>query len=343
MSPEIYTTPSGIAVERTHTKIPFKRGLEALLRKLDSQRGIYLSSGYEFPGRYSRWDIAALAPPLRSPREIAKSIFTPLNPRGEILNRLLEPVLAPHPHWDSFGLENGTLRGTLKPLPALFSEEQRSKQPSAFSIIRAMIAEFNHPLASRLSLVGAFGFDLLFRFDPIKLRHPRTERARSALVPLRRDLFHGSQEGTDRPLSPTILRAGEDTTSGVKRTGGTRAQAARSFRPSRLPPTMSRRSTWPTWRTCAKACASGDYYEVVLRQTFSAPYSGSHAELFGRIQKASPSPYEFFLQFGDEQLIGASPEMFVRAEGARSAVVPSPGPRAAPAMPCATRPTSENC
>ena len=36
--------------------------------------------------------------------------------------------------------------------------------------------------------------------------------------------------------------------------------------------------------------------------------------MFERIQKASPSPYEFFLQFGDEQLIGASPEMFVRVE-----------------------------
>jgi len=38
----------------------------------------------------------------------------------------------------------------------------------------------------------------------------------------------------------------------------------------------------------------GDYYEVVLRQTFRAPYSGSPSELFKRIQHASPSPYEFF-------------------------------------------------
>ncbi len=90
-----------------------------------------------------------------------------------MLNRMLHAVLAPHPHWDSFRDDAGTLRGTLKPLPGFFSEEQRSKQPSVFSIIRALIAEFNHPLASRLALVGAFGFDLLFRFDPIKMRLPR--------------------------------------------------------------------------------------------------------------------------------------------------------------------------
>ena len=37
-------------------------------------------------------------------------------------------------------------------------------------------------------------------------------------------------------------------------------------------------------------------------------YDETGSELFERIQKASPSPYEFFLQFGDEQLIGASPD-----------------------------------
>jgi anthranilate synthase len=69
----------------------------------------------------------------------------------------------------------------------------------------------------------------------------------------------------------------------------------------------------------------GDYYEVVLRQTFRTPYSGAPSELFKRIQHASPSPYEFFLQFGDEQLIGASPEMFVRVEGDRVETCPISG------------------
>ncbi len=69
----------------------------------------------------------------------------------------------------------------------------------------------------------------------------------------------------------------------------------------------------------------GDYYEVVLRQTFSAPYTDSPSELFERIQLASPSPYEFLLQFGDEQLVGASPEMFVRVEGSRVETCPIAG------------------
>jgi anthranilate synthase len=69
----------------------------------------------------------------------------------------------------------------------------------------------------------------------------------------------------------------------------------------------------------------GDYYEVVLRQTFSAPFKQSPSELFRRIQKASPSPYEFLLELGDEQLVGASPEMFVRIEGRHVETCPIAG------------------
>ena len=62
----------------------------------------------------------------------------------------------------------------------------------------------------------------------------------------------------------------------------------------------------------------GDYYEVILRQTFRTPYSGKPSDLFQRVQEASPSPYEFLMQFGEEQLVGASPEMFVRVEDRKS-------------------------
>ena len=62
MRPDSYSTPSGIVVERTFSKIAFEKGLRGLLQKLDTQRGIYLSSGYEYPERYARWDIAAIAP-----------------------------------------------------------------------------------------------------------------------------------------------------------------------------------------------------------------------------------------------------------------------------------------
>jgi anthranilate synthase len=323
MSPETYTTPNGIAVERKCSKIPFSRGLDALLKKLDSQRGMYLSSGYEYPGRYSRWDIAALAPPLEISAKDREIVFTPLNARGEALNRMLESVLRPHPHWDSFSNDNGSLRGTLKPLAGLFSEEQRSKQPSAFSIIRALIAEFRHPLAKQLALVGAFGYDLLFRFDPIKLKLPRESQHDLRLF------LCDSIHFMDRKKE-IIERYEYDFTRETDTTRGLPRDAAKVPKVKKTPdgPIVSDHEPqeyMDNVEAVRRGMGRGDYYEVVLRQTFSASYTGSPSELFRRIQKASPSPYEFFLQFGDEQLVGASPEMFVRVEGKRIQTCPISG------------------
>jgi anthranilate synthase len=61
----------------------------------------------------------------------------------------------------------------LHPLAERFPEEERSKQPSPFSVLRALIQEFRHPDDSRLLLACAFGYDLLLEFDPIRLRLPR--------------------------------------------------------------------------------------------------------------------------------------------------------------------------
>src|SRR5438105_11761366 len=109
-----YVTPSGIQVTRTASKIPFARGLKPLLHKLDTQRGIYLSSGYEYPERYSRWDIASICPPLEMVSFGRNVWFRPLNERGEKLNWILAPLLENHAHWEWFQDEAGILHRCLK-------------------------------------------------------------------------------------------------------------------------------------------------------------------------------------------------------------------------------------
>jgi anthranilate synthase len=324
MRPETYTTPSGIVVERTRSKVLYQKdGLEAMLGKLDRQRGIYLSSGYEFPGRYSRWDIASVAPALELSAQDREVTFAPLNSRGEAINGMLEHVLAPHPHWDAFRNDGGTLRGTLKPLPALFPEEERSKQPSVFSMLRALIAEFKNPLAQQLALIGPFGYDLLFRFDPIKLRLPRTE-VKDLRLFLCDDIYFMDRMKEQIERFQYDFTLGEVTTRGLKRSAA-KVKAPKKIADGPIVSDHEPEEYMANVETVREGMRRGDYYEVVLRQTFSAPYSGSPAELFNRIRVASPSPYQFLLQFGDEQLIGASPEMFVRVEGKRVRSCPISG------------------
>src|SRR5262249_20589270 len=125
-----YTTPHGIEGTPTVSKADFRRGLQRLLRDLVDHRRIYLSSGHQYPRRYSPWDVARTCPPLEIIAYDRRVEIRPLNARGRILTQILHPVLAGHPHWDDFGSESEILAGRLKPLPPFFPEEERSKQPS---------------------------------------------------------------------------------------------------------------------------------------------------------------------------------------------------------------------
>ncbi|MBS1834515.1 MAG: anthranilate synthase component I [Acidobacteria bacterium] len=319
-----YTTPHGITVTSTVSKVPYQKGLRALLRKLDRQRGIYLSSGYEYPGRYSRWDIAAVAPPLEIVATGQSIRFSALNERGKVINRLLAPLLQDHPDLLSFTVtEDGGLHAELKPLPAFFPEEERSKQPSAFTVLRTIMREFACAAESRLALVGAFGYDLLLQFDPIEKKLPRNG-VKDLHLFLVDEIFFMDRKKEEIECFRIDFAQGELTTAGLPR----KAQNLRQPKPK---PTGDITSDHTPEEYMAgvervrQGMKRGDYYEVVLRQTFSAAYTESPSELFERIQLASPSPYEFMLQLGDEQLIGASPEMFVRVEGKRVETCPIAG------------------
>jgi anthranilate synthase len=322
-----FSTPGGIEVTRSISKVPFKKGLRGLLKQLDEHRGFYLSSGYEYPGRYSRWDIASVCPPLEIVSSERRVEFRPLNARGKALLDILLPVIEPHPHWESVGFEQGALCGTLKPLPALFPEEERSKQPSVFSILRALIAEFRSGGDARLPLVGAFGYDLLFRFDPIRTRLERRNQKDLHLffcddihyMDRKKEQIERYQYEFDRAEFSTLALAGGGdpvSTHVIADTGATTTPIDSDHTPEEY---MAKVETVREGMRC------GNYYEVVLRQTFRTPYTASPSQLFERIQHASPSPYQFLLQLGDEQLVGASPEMYVRVEGDRVETCPISG------------------
>src|SRR5580692_10169484 len=92
--PEVqYETPHGIRVSRKTSKLPYRQGFSRFLRELDTWRGIYLSSGYEYPGRYSRWDIVSVRPPLELIGFQREVTFRPLNARGVAINQMLASVL----------------------------------------------------------------------------------------------------------------------------------------------------------------------------------------------------------------------------------------------------------
>ncbi|MDQ6994269.1 MAG: anthranilate synthase component I [Mariprofundaceae bacterium] len=72
---------------------------------------------------------------------------------------------------------------------------------------------------------------------------------------------------------------------------------------------------------------SGDIFQVVLSQRFSAPLTCDPLSIYRAVRHINPSPYLFYLHVDDTILIGSSPETLVKKEGNRGIVRPIAGTR----------------
>jgi anthranilate synthase component 1 len=73
--------------------------------------------------------------------------------------------------------------------------------------------------------------------------------------------------------------------------------------------------------------AAGDVIQVVLSQCFTTPLKGDPLDLYRALRCINPSPYMFYLDLGDLQLVGASPEILVRLEDRQIVYRPIAGTR----------------
>ncbi|ABS54750.1 Anthranilate synthase [Methanoregula boonei 6A8] len=72
---------------------------------------------------------------------------------------------------------------------------------------------------------------------------------------------------------------------------------------------------------------AGDIFQAVLSRRMECPVVPDPFPIYAALRSINPSPYMYYLDFGDEQVIGASPEMLVRVEKRRVTTVPIAGTR----------------
>ncbi len=80
-------------------------------------------------------------------------------------------------------------------------------------------------------------------------------------------------------------------------------------------------------RKCKDYIAAGDVIQVVPSQRFSAKVSAEPFNVYRALRSVNPSPYMYYLAFGDTKLIGSSPEILVTEEQGNVSVRPIAGTR----------------
>jgi anthranilate synthase len=314
-----YTTAGGIRVEVATADVP-ETVLDDVVSTLGERRGGVLSSGMEYPGRYSRWHLAYVDPCLEIVARGRTVTARALNARG----RVVLPAVASCLLAAGEAVSEPTADRVEVHVPEsaeILPEEMRSRRPTVFTAIREVIAAFKGE-NEHLGLYGAFGYDLAFQFEPIRQVLTRAADQRDLVLHLPDRIMV-----IDRKRETSKEYRYEFTVDGVSTHG-----LSRDGESVPLPPAPAELPADPAKGAYAQVVAAakekfvrGDLFEVVPGQVFHAPCTDP-AAFYRGLRKANPAPYEFLFNLGEgEHLVGASPEMYVRVSGDRVETCPISG------------------
>ncbi|KQU73793.1 anthranilate synthase [Aminobacter sp. DSM 101952] len=321
---ERYVTAGGVSITRQRHETAYAGAIETYLDGLNSRRGAVFSSNYEYPGRYTRWDTAIIDPPVVISARGRSMKIEALNARGEVLLPVIHAALAPLEELTIAEAGKHLIRLDIATPGRVFTEEERSRVPSVFTVLRAITALFKSDEDSNLGLYGAFGYDLAFQFDPVQHKLERKESQRDLVLFLPDEILvvdhYSAKAWHDRY---------DYSGKGFSTEGIARDSVAEPFRTSdRIPPRGDHEpgEYAQLVRRAMDSFKRGDLFEVVPGQMFYERCETAPSEISRRLKTINPSPYSFFINLGEgEYLIGASPEMFVRVNGRRVETCPISG------------------
>ena len=72
---------------------------------------------------------------------------------------------------------------------------------------------------------------------------------------------------------------------------------------------------------------AGDIFQVVLSQRMSVPFNARPLDVYRALRALNPSPYMYFIDLGETQIVGSSPEVLVRVQNRRVTLRPLAGTR----------------
>lgn len=305
-----FVTAGGVEVARSARADNYKTAISGYFDKLDGRRGAVFSSNYEFPGRYSRWDIAFVDPPVVLTARGRKMTIEALNARGKVLLPAFAAAVR-GPDLLAISIDDRLISLEVTAPDGQFAEEDRSRQPSVFSVIRRIIAKFSTPEDDKLGLWGAFGYDLAFQFDAVDFKLKRPDDQRDLVL-----YFPDEIAIVDHHRAAATIYSYDFVVEGKLTVGLPRDGETLPFKRADRDPGRGDHQPGEYAASVADAVEyfrRGDLFEVVPGQTFYERPTSAPSAIARRLQQINPAPFGFMINLGAaEYLIGASPEMFVR-------------------------------
>jgi len=97
--------------------------------------------------------------------------------------------------------------------------------------------------------------------------------------------------------------------------------------PTRARPTVEKERFKEMVETAKRQITAGDIFQVVLAKRYDFELKGELSIFYEALSEINPSPYMYFLKFGERRIVGSSPEMLVRVENRQVETFPIAGTR----------------
>lgn len=317
-----YVTFGNIGVTRCKREVNGSRQKEILIKELDSKKGAYYCSSFEYPGRYTKWDFGFINPPVEIHSERRNFEIVSLNRRGEIMLNFIYKGIEDCTFFKRIEKTSGMIHGEIIEPSDCFAEEERSKQPSVFSLLRKIRDLFYSKDDNYLGFYGAYGYDLIFQFENIELKRERKADSYDLLVYIPDEIFFIDHMKDEAFVVSYDFSYDKYETKGIARSGQARKYNPKESHVFRNPIPGEYAQKVLKAKEYFKR---GELFEVVPSHTIYKETKQQPSSLFNRLTALNPSPYGFFINMGDDYLIGSSPEMYVRVEGRRVETCPISG------------------
>jgi len=198
----------------------------------------------------------------------------------------------------------------------------KGKKPSN---LKTFLKEFHIKQKAFIGLYGAFSYDFIRAFEDIEQplhKNPETDVDDYTLFLYDTFIhFDHLKEKCEIIVYRKTKKEIQETTSKllkkIKKPSPKTPTTTNAKHPYKIKSpkfTLTKKEYKDLVRTAKTYTKKGELYEVVFSNILKAKFEGDPFALYLKYREINPSPYMFYFDFQQEQLVGASPEMMVRCE-----------------------------
>lgn len=249
-----------------------------------------------------RFNLIGIDPVLKITGKKNQYHITSLNDRGELF-------------CSSLAAEDFPLSGTIEKDQHIVEESERTKMKNIAQVIRHVLERFHSPKKTLLGLYGAFTYDFIRLFEDLGDHLPENEISDYTLFLYDTFLFFDLiKEKTQIICYRETEEKAHAACKAMERSLQTYSPLKKTFSVKNPSFTLTKQEFEELVKIGKWNIEQGEFVQVVFSNILKAKFEGDSFALYQTYSDHNPSPYLFYFDLGEDQLVGASPEMMVRYE-----------------------------